>query len=119
MANRAWVPNTFSSSYPNSKLKPDLLSLNLENGFLKSFLILNQVATPPSFYISIHIPNVPYQYHNISSAGIGVVIQNDQGVLTDTISRKLALQASVEVMEAQAAWEAIQLALHLRLDNII
>ena len=42
----AWVPNTFPNPYPNSELKPDQLSLILENGFfLKWFLDLNPVAT--------------------------------------------------------------------------
>jgi hypothetical protein len=33
MAGQAWVPNTFLNLYPNSELKPDRLTLILENEF--------------------------------------------------------------------------------------
>jgi hypothetical protein len=63
-ARRAWVPNTFPSPYINSELKPDQLTLILENNsFLKWFLDPNQVATHFLFqYTNTHIPEVPIRY---------------------------------------------------------
>ena len=56
MAGQAWVPNTFPSPYLNSELKPNQLSLILENEFLKWFLDLKQVMTPLFYFKSPHFP---------------------------------------------------------------
>ena len=64
MVGRAWVPNIFPSPYINSELRPNQLTLILENSsFLKWFLDLNQVVTHfPFQYTNTHIPEVPILY---------------------------------------------------------